>query len=156
MIKSSRVSASAQRRKKRKGVGVTSSASQMDIRRNHRDLSPAQKTTFVNAVLALKNDIDSVLHPGVQKRYDDFVEVHKNAMISGPAMIMPMPHGGPLFYPWHRILLRQFELALQAAANDTSITLPYWDWDFSGVSTHLQWTSSAATGIWLREDVSPP
>ena len=132
MVKSSRIS--AQRRKRRKGVGVTSSVSQMDIRRNHRDLSPAQKTTFVNAVLALKNDVDSVLHPGVQKRYDDFVEVHKNAMISGPAMIMPMPHGGPLFYPWHRILLRQFELALQAAANDTSITLPYWDWDFSGVS----------------------
>jgi len=132
MVKSSRIS--ARRRKKREGVGVTSSVSQMDIRRNHRDLSPAQKTTLVNAVLALKNDVDSVLHPGVQKRYDDFVEVHKNAMISGPAMIMPMPHGGPLFYPWHRILLRQFELALQAAANDTSITLPYWDWDFSGVS----------------------
>jgi hypothetical protein len=45
-------------------------------------------------VLALKNDVDSLLHPGAQKRYDDFVEVHKNAMISGPAMIMPMPHGG--------------------------------------------------------------
>jgi len=106
----------------------------MDVRHNHRDLTPSQKTAFVNAVLALKNNVDSVLHPGAQKRYDDFVEVHKNAMESGPAMIMPMPHGGPLFYPWHRILLREFELALQAAANDTSITLPYWDWDFSGPS----------------------
>ncbi len=104
----------------------------MDIRRNHRDLSPAQKAAFINAVLKLKDDVDSVLHPGAQKRYDDFVEVHKNAMVSGPAMIMPMPHGGPLFYPWHRILLRQFELALQAAANDASITLPYWDWDYTG------------------------
>ena len=132
MVKSSRKS--ARRVQKRKGVGVTSSAGQMDIRRNHRDLSSVQKTAFVNAVLALKNDVDSVMHPGAQNRYDDFVEVHKNAMISGPAMIMPMPHGGPLFYPWHRILLRQFELALQAAANDTSITLPYWDWDFSGSS----------------------
>ena len=122
MVKSSRKS--ARRGKKQKGAGVTSSGGPIDVRRNHRDLSSAQKTAFVNAVLALKNDIDSVLHPGVQKRYDDFVEVHKNAMISGPAMIMPMPHGGPLFYPWHRILLRQFELALQAAAQDTSITLP--------------------------------
>ena len=104
----------------------------MDIRRNHRDLTAAQKTAFVNAVLALKNDVDSVLHPGAQKRYDDFVEVHKNAMVDGPAMIMPMPHGGPLFYPWHRVLLRQFELALQTAAHDTSITLPYWDWEYSG------------------------
>jgi tyrosinase len=99
-----------------------------DIRHNQRDLTAQQKAAFVNAVLALKNDVDSLLHPGRQKRYDDFVEVHKNAMTSGPAMIMPMPHGGPLFYPWHRVLLRQFELALQAAANDPSITLPYWDW----------------------------
>jgi hypothetical protein len=53
-------------------------------------------------------------------------------MVDGPAMIMPMPHGGPLFYPWHRVLLRQFELALQTAAHDTSITLPYWDWEYSG------------------------
>ncbi|AYG63082.1 tyrosinase family protein [Rhizobium jaguaris] len=106
----------------------------MDLRRNHRDLSSSQKTAFVDAVLALKNNVDSVLHPGAQKRYDDFVEVHKNAMVSGPAMIMPMPHGGPLFYPWHRILLRQFELALQTAVNDTSITLPYWDWEYSGTS----------------------
>lgn len=106
----------------------------MDIRHNHRDLTAAQKTAFVNAVLALKNDVDSVLHPGVQKRYDDFVEVHKNAMM-GPAMFQPMPHGTSLFFPWHRILLRQFELALQAVANDNTITLPYWDWNFSGASS---------------------
>ena len=105
----------------------------MDIRHHHRDLTSAQKTTFVNAVLALKNDVDSVLHPGQQKRYDDFVEVHKNAM-TGPAMFEPMPHGSSLFFPWHRILLRQYELALQAAAHDPSITLPYWDWNYSGAS----------------------
>lgn len=105
----------------------------MDIRYNHQDLNPAQKKAFVNAILALKNDIDSVLHPGAQSRYDDFVEVHKNAM-TGPAMFEPMPHGSSLFYPWHRILLRQFELALQAAVNDPSITLPYWNWDFSGAN----------------------
>ena|SRR5437899_7776837 len=104
----------------------------MDVRRNHRDLTSVQKKKFVDAVLKLKNNVDSVLHPGVQKRYDDFVEIHKNAMVNGPAMIMPMPHGSPLFYPWHRILLRQFELALQAAMNDKSITLSYWNWDYSG------------------------
>lgn len=107
----------------------------MDIRHNHRDLSPAQKTAYVNAVLALKNNVDSVLHPGHQKRYDDFVEIHKNAMEPGPAMLNPMPHRGPLFFPWHRILLRQYELALQAAVHDPTITLPYWNWDLSGAST---------------------
>lgn len=106
----------------------------MDIRRNHHDLTTAQRAAFINAVLMLKNDVDSVLVPGQLKRYDDFVLIHKNAMTAGPDMIMPMPHKGPLFYPWHRILLRQFELALQAAANDTSITIPYWDWSVNGAS----------------------
>src|SRR5262245_26569356 len=96
-----------------------------DKRVNHSALSATAKTALVNAILALKNDVDSVLHPGLQNRYDDFVEVHKNAML-GPGMFHPMPHGTPLFYPWHRVLLRQFERALQTAANDSTITLPYW------------------------------
>jgi tyrosinase len=105
----------------------------MDTRQNHRSMSAPQKSAFVSAVLRLKNNVDSVLAPGDQSRYDDFVQVHKNAMI-GPDMFMPMPHSGPLFFPWHRVLLRQFELALQSAAQDTSITVPYWDWDLSGAS----------------------
>lgn len=103
----------------------------MNTRKNHTDLSTAEKATLVSAVLALKNNVDSVLKPGAMKRYDDFVQVHKNAMM-GPDMIMPMPHGGPLFFPWHRVLLRQFELALQAAAGDAGIAIPYWDWELSG------------------------
>jgi tyrosinase len=97
-------------------------------------MTPAQKKAFVDGVLALKNVVDSKLHPGQQKRYDDFVEVHKNAML-GPAMFMPMPHGAPLFYPWHRIMLRQFELSLQEALKDPTTAIPYWDWDLTGSST---------------------
>src|SRR5947209_2667393 len=103
----------------------------MNTRRHHRDLTAAQKTAFVNAVLVLKNNIDSVMHPGKQSPYDDFVEVHKNAML-GPAMFDPIPHGTSLFYPWHRVLLRQFELAIQSV--EPSVVLPYWDWDPSGTS----------------------
>src|SRR5258708_27770108 len=57
-----------------------------------------------------------------------------NAM-RGPGMFEPMPHGSPLFFPWHRILLRQFELDLQKPANDPAITLPYWDWSQSNAGT---------------------
>jgi tyrosinase len=128
-----------------------------DIRHNQRDLSAAQKSAFVKAVLALKNNVDSVLHPGAQKRYDDYVEVHKNAMVPGPAMIMPMPHGGPLFFPWHRVLLRQFEQDLQRAGGDASVTIPYWDWshvdgdnpftaDFLGGDGDLAQGGRVATG----------
>jgi tyrosinase len=107
----------------------------MDVRVNHKTLTPAAKTTLVKAILGLKNDVDSVLHPGKQQRYDDFVEVHKNSMMMGiPAHFHPMPHGSALFFPWHRVLLRQFELALQKVAKK-KITLPYWDWSLAGTST---------------------
>ncbi|SEN19640.1 tyrosinase [Pseudomonas sp. ok272] len=100
----------------------------MDIRPNYRNLSPQQKQDFIQAILTLKNDVPSVLRPGQQTRYDDFAEVHKNAMV-GPNLLVPRPHGGPLFYPWHRVFLREFEIALQSASGRWDITLPYWDWD---------------------------
>ena len=131
--KSSERSSRHQAQVGRKG-GLHRSSRTMEKRINHRDMSPAQKAAFINAFLALKNSVDSVLHPGRQKRYDDFVEVHKNAM-TGPDMFMPMPHGSPLFFPWHRIMLRQFELELQRAVNDPTVTLPYWDWNMNGLNS---------------------
>lgn len=103
----------------------------MDIRVNHRDMSDTQKQTFINAILVLKNEVPSVLRPGQQYRYDDFVQIHKNSMGRGNP-IFPNPHRTPLFYPWHRILIRQFELELKAAANDRTMTLPYWNWSRNG------------------------
>ena len=99
----------------------------MDIRINHQAMSLDQKHAFIVAILRLKNEVDSVLRPGQQSRYDDFVQIHKSAMGLGDRPI-PNPHYTPLFFPWHRVLIRQFELALQDAAGDTSITLPYWNW----------------------------
>jgi len=72
----------------------------MDIRRNHRDLSRDEKSAFIDAVLRLKNNVDSVLRPGQQSRYDDFVQIHKNSMGRGNPLV-PNPHGSPLFFPWH-------------------------------------------------------
>jgi hypothetical protein len=37
-------------------------------------------------------------------------------------------HKGPMFFPWHREYLRQFELDLQAVSGDSNLTLPYWNW----------------------------
>jgi tyrosinase len=103
----------------------------MNTRKNHADMTKGEKAAFVAAVLALKNNVNSVLNPGKMKRYDDFVQLHKNAMM-GPDKFMPMPHRGPLFFPWHRVALRQFELALQSAVNDPNIAVPYWNWELSG------------------------
>jgi tyrosinase len=107
----------------------------MRVRKNVSNLTTAEKTAFVNAVLALKNQ-PSVLNPGQQGRYDDYVQLHMSAMMAGTPAINPsqptfMPgwaHDGPAFFSWHRVLLLQFENDLQAASQDSSVTIPYWDW----------------------------
>jgi tyrosinase len=37
-------------------------------------------------------------------------------------------HGDPLFLPWHRSYMFHFEVALQEAAQDADVTVPWWDW----------------------------
>ena len=95
----------------------------MRVRKNVKFLSAGEKSNFVKAVLALKTK-PSVLHPGDPNlnRYDDYPEIHMNAMMANPGWA----HQRPAFFPWHRALLLEFENDL--AAVDPSVTIPYWDW----------------------------
>jgi tyrosinase len=97
----------------------------MNIRNNQATLSHAARLAFSNAVLTLKTQ-PSRLTPPTAGRYDDYVWTHLASMQS---MTMTQPgwaHMGPAFLPWHRYLIRQFELDLQTL--DPTISLPYWDW----------------------------
>ena len=100
----------------------------MKCRKNVKNLTDPEKTRFVNAFLGLMSD-DSVLHPGAQSRYDDFVETHLLAMHDMATHMMrpeSWGHGGSVFLPWHRELLYQLEQLLQD--KDATVTIPYWDW----------------------------
>jgi tyrosinase len=41
-------------------------------------------------------------------------------------------HSGPVFAPWHRLMLLLFELQMQRVLADPTIGLPYWDWAADG------------------------
>jgi hypothetical protein len=100
----------------------------MKVRKNVKNLTPDEKARFANAFLGLMGQ-DSVLHPGAQSRYDDFVETHLLAMHDMDTDTMraeSWAHGGSIFLPWHRELLYQFEQLLQTV--DPTVTIPYWDW----------------------------
>jgi hypothetical protein len=100
----------------------------MNCRKNVKNLTPDEKNRFVNAFLGLMSQ-DSVLHPGAQSRYDDFVETHLLAMHdmdTGTDRPESWGHGGSVFLPWHRELLYRFEQLLQDI--DSTVTIPYWDW----------------------------
>jgi tyrosinase len=98
----------------------------MRTRKNVKTLTEAEKKNFVHAVLALKKK-PSTLHPGNTGfgRYDDYVEVHRNAQTAAMNQ-SGWAHGGPAFLPWHREFILQFENDLTAI--DAAVTLPYWDW----------------------------
>jgi hypothetical protein len=92
----------------------------MGCRKNQASLTSDERKAFVNAVLKLKNEVPSQM--GLTNRYDDYVQVHMNAMTASPGWA----HQLPAFLPWHREFLRHFELDLQKI--DPTVTIPYWDW----------------------------
>jgi len=85
---------------------------------------------FVNAVVALKAQPSLLPLPHTQaNRYDDYVYIHDQSMAGHPNSD-PGPHAGhrgPLFFPWHREFLRQFEIDLRTVSGDPNMCLPYWD-----------------------------
>jgi tyrosinase len=125
----------------------------VNLRKNQNTLSTSEKQAFVAAVLALKQK-PSRLHPGNSNfgRYDDFVEVHRNAMMP-PMMTPPEPgwaHQSCVFPPWHRALLVEFEKELQSI--DPSVTIPYWDWTQDSSPSSSPWTSDFLGGNGGGED----
>ena len=80
----------------------------MGVRKNHRDLTPAERERFVRALRLVKSS-------GL---IDEFARMHATHFRHGI-------HRSSHFLPWHRELLLRFERALQA--HDPAIAIPYWD-----------------------------
>jgi len=103
----------------------------LKVRKSIVDLTPEEKSAFVNALKQVKNTI-----PEGSKLsfFDELVLEHvmvagfeKPFKSSGPASgFNPAHPGHPAFLPWHRQLLDDLENALQKI--DSSVTIPYWDW----------------------------
>jgi tyrosinase len=60
-----------------------------------------------------------------------------------------MVHGMPLFFPWHRRLILDFERDLQAI--DSSVSLPYWDWTVANLNA-----SATESFIWRGDFMGGP
>ncbi|WP_051189604.1 tyrosinase family protein [Daejeonella oryzae] len=105
----------------------------MKIRKNALYLTTAERNNFLEAVLILKNTIANPGAPSAQQIniYDQFVAIHNyvvNLIVPGSATPVNVGHGNAGFCSWHRYYILRFEQALQNAAGDPSIMLPYWDW----------------------------
>jgi tyrosinase len=87
---------------------------------------------YVRGVLALKGQFTGVTTSSLGiagpsrpvSTWDRFVAWHHAAM--------GFAHRGPLFLPWHRLMLRSLEQLIAQALNDPNFGLPYWDWAADG------------------------
>jgi hypothetical protein len=93
------------------------------IRVNYRRLTPAQRQSFVNALLKLKREGN----PGTGRNYDTYVRWHYQ-MMQAPDMSQMLAHMSPMFLPWHRQFLLLLEQDLQAVSRDPTLAIPYWYW----------------------------
>ena len=135
----------------------------MAVRKSVTTLSASERQAFVSALKALKV-APSRCNPPTAGRYDDYVYVHMQAMLTlqlidrskpvrngnwtgANTMRMPMwAHRCPAFLPWHRELLHQFESDLQAVSNNASLGLPYWDWTTAQSPTDVPWSADFLGG----------
>jgi tyrosinase len=98
-------------------------------------LTAKERRNFVDAVKTLKQ----TYHDGATiSIYDEYVHVHMMGMQNTHI------HEGPIFFPWHRVLLRSFELELQAI--NPRVTLPYWDFSVDNQPDSSLWASDFMGG----------
>jgi len=83
------------------------------------------------------------------RTYDLFVIWHHLAMMTltppSNAVGRNSAHRGPIFLPWHRVMLLLLEQNLQRVLQDPTFGLPYWDWAADGDQPAAQ---QPAAPIW--------
>ena len=111
----------------------------MRIRKSTADLTDQERNDFIKAILFLKHKI---VNPNASEedqfsKYDRFAAIHGAVMsVNVPDESEPinMGHGGPVFLPWHREFLLQFQAQIDTVVKENEshfsvpVTIPYWDW----------------------------
>ena len=84
--------------------------------------------------------------------YDLFIIWHYRAMMqmtpAGNPSGRNAAHRGPIFLPWHRVMLLVFEQSLRRVLQDNTFGLPYWDWAADGDRPAA---SQMSAPIWGRD-----
>lgn len=116
----------------------------MSVTRKNILTDTAARDAYINGVKLLKAEDSGFTTtdfgiPGPSRSistYDLFVVWHYQAMNQltppGNAAGRNRAHRGPVFLPWHRVMLILLEANLQRVLSDATFGLPYWDWATDG------------------------
>jgi tyrosinase len=130
----------------------------MAVTRKNILVDATARDAYIRGVLLLKGEnsgrtTTSFGIPGPSipvSTYDLFVIWHHLTMMTmTPATGNPngrnAAHRGPIFLPWHRVMLMVLEQNLQRVLGDATFGLPYWDWAADGNKTRAQ---QLASPVW--------
>ncbi len=98
------------------------------IRKNHLEMTPSEKSTYRNAVIA---------------RRDVLIERanHHSTHFNSEIHTRGNPINGTQFLPWHRLFIVDLEQSLRSSgvSNADKITIPYWDWTIENNVSNITW-----------------
>jgi tyrosinase len=99
------------------------------VRKNQSTLTAGERRAFIEAVKTLKRTFHGGSNISI---YDQYVMAHMMAMNDLQV------HDRTVFLPWHRALVRNFELELQAI--NPQVTVPYWDFTVDNQPDSALWS----------------
>ncbi len=99
------------------------------VRKNAKDMTEKEWDSIKRGIQVMMN-----LNEMVSRGYMYQANIHGwsnhkgNESMSDKYSWHKCQHGHYLFLPWHRMYLYYFERILRQAANDSELTIPYWDY----------------------------
>ncbi|KAL8282405.1 hypothetical protein RB600_005723 [Gaeumannomyces tritici] len=90
------------------------------IRKEWRTLSDLQRGQYIGAVKCMMEKPGRAPLDAVQNRFEDFLATH---IVQADSV-----HFVGIFYPYHRLLLAEYEEELWGCGWDRGLGQPYWDW----------------------------
>lgn len=107
---------------------VTGNVSSQRIRKDHREMTPAEKTAYVNALVVLRNN-------GTLTTMANHHTSHFNTPIHSSSSM-----NGEFFLPWHRLFSYQMESLIRGTSSAaSSLCIPYWDWRTENTAFSVTW-----------------
>ena len=98
------------------------------IRKDHSEMTPSEKTAYVNALIVLRNNGTLTM-----------IANHHSSHFSSPIHSTSTTNG-EFFLPWHRVFAFEMENYIRGtSAAASSLCIPYWDWRIENTLANVTW-----------------
>lgn len=98
------------------------------IRKDHREMTPAEKTAYVNALVVLRNNGTLTM-----------LANHHTSHFTTPIHTTSSTNG-EFFLPWHRLFAIEMEDYIKnTSAAASPLCIPYWDWRIENTAANVTW-----------------